>query len=95
MEFVNLGFGNIAMTNRIVAVVAPESAPIKRLVSEARETKKAIDVTFGRRTRSVLVMDDGHVILSSVSPETIALRTVDIDGLLAKAEKLRDNQPSD
>lgn len=83
------------MTNRIVAVVAPESAPIKRLVSEARETKKAIDVTFGRRTRSVLIMDDGHVILSSVSPETIALRAVDIDALLAKAEKLRDNQPSD
>lgn len=77
LEIVSLGFGNIAMTKRIVAVVSPESAPIKRMVSEGRESKRVIDVTFGRRTRSVLVMDDGHLILSSVSPETIAFRVTE------------------
>lgn len=75
MHLVNIGFGNIVTANKIVAVVSPESAPIKRMVQEAKDAKTAIDATCGRRTRSVLIMDSGHVILSAIQPETIASRT--------------------
>ena len=70
----NIGFGNIVSANRIVAIVSPESAPIKRIVQEAKESKMAVDATYGRRTRAVLIMDSGHVILSAVQPETVAGR---------------------
>lgn len=73
-QLVNIGFGNIVSANRIIAIVNPESAPIKRLISDARETGKLIDATYGRRTRGVIIIDSGHVILSSVQPETIAHR---------------------
>mgnify|MGYP002622356174 FL=1 len=75
MQLVNIGFGNIVSANKIVAVVSPESAPIKRMVQEAKDVKTAIDATCGRRTRSVLIMDSGHIILSAIQPETIATRT--------------------
>ncbi len=75
MQLVNIGFGNIVSANKIVAVVSPESAPIKRMVQEAKDAKTAIDATCGRRTRSVLIMDSGHIILSAIQPETIATRT--------------------
>lgn len=75
MHLVNIGFGNIVTANKIVAVVSPESAPIKRMVQEAKDAKTAIDATCGRRTRSVLIMDSGHIILSAIQPETIASRT--------------------
>jgi len=71
---VNIGFGNIVLTNRIVAVISPESAPVKRVIQEAREEKRLLDATYGRRTRAVIVTDSGHVILSSIQPETIAGR---------------------
>ena len=74
MQLINIGFGNIVAANRIVSIVSPESAPIKRLVQEAKENKLAIDATYGRRTRSVLIMDSGYVILSAIQPETIAGR---------------------
>ena len=74
MQLVNIGFGNIIAANKIVAIVSPESAPIKRMVQEAKDEKKAIDATCGRRTRAVLVMDSGHIILSAVQPETVAGR---------------------
>ena len=74
MQLINIGFGNIVAANRIVSIVSPESAPIKRLVQEAKENKLAIDATYGRRTRSVLIMDYGYVILSAIQPETIAGR---------------------
>jgi regulator of extracellular matrix RemA (YlzA/DUF370 family) len=74
MQLINIGFGNIVAANRIVSIVTPESAPIKRLVQEAKENKLAIDATYGRRTRSVLIMDSGYVILSAIQPETIAGR---------------------
>ena len=74
MQLINIGFGNIVSANRIVAIVSPESAPIKRIVQEAKDSKTAIDATFGRRTRSVIIMDSGHIILSAVQPETIAGR---------------------
>ena len=74
MKLINIGFGNIVSADRIISIVSPESAPLKRIVQEAKDEKKAIDATFGRRTRSVIIMDSGHVILSAVQPETIAGR---------------------
>ena len=74
MQLVNIGFGNIVSSDRIVTIVSPESAPIKRLVQEAKDNKTAIDATCGRRTRAVIIMDSGHVILSAVQPETVADR---------------------
>lgn len=74
MQLINIGFGNIVSAERIISIVSPESAPIKRIVQEAKDSKMAIDATYGRRTRSVIIMDSGHVILSAVQPETIAGR---------------------
>lgn len=74
MQLVNIGFGNIVSADRIVAIVSPESAPIKRLVQEAKDGKTAVDATYGRRTRAVLIMDSGHIILSAVQPETVGGR---------------------
>lgn len=74
MQFINIGFGNIIAANRIIAIVSPDSAPIKRMVQEAKDAKTAIDATYGRRTRAVVMMDSGHVILSAVQPETVAAR---------------------
>lgn len=74
MQLVNIGFGNIVSAERIVAIVSPESAPIKRLVQEAKDNKIAVDATYGRRTRAVLIMDSGHIILSAVQPETVGGR---------------------
>ena len=74
MQLVNIGFGNIVSAERIISIVSPESAPIKRIVQEAKDSKMAIDATYGRRTRSVIIMDSGHIILSSVQPETVAGR---------------------
>ena len=74
MRLLNIGFGNMVAAGRIIAVVASDSAPVKRLVQEARDAGRLVDGTAGRRTRAVLMMDDGHVILSAVQPETIAGR---------------------
>lgn len=71
---VNLGFNNIVMRDRIIAVVAPEAAPVKRMREEARRARKLIDATHGRRTRAIVITDSDHVILSSAQPETIAQR---------------------
>lgn len=74
MQLINIGFGNIVSANRIIAIVSPESAPIKRMVQEAKDKGTAIDATYGRRTRAVVIMDSGHIILSAVQPETVAGR---------------------
>ena len=74
MQLINIGFGNIVSANRIIAIVSPESAPIKRIVQEAKDNGNAVDATYGRRTRAVIIMDSGHVILSAVQPETVAGR---------------------
>lgn len=74
MQLINIGFGNIVSANRIIAIVSPESAPIKRIIQEAKDSKTAIDATYGRRTRAVIIMDSGHIILSAVQPETVAAR---------------------
>mgnify|MGYP000634502700 CR=1 FL=1 len=74
MQLINIGFGNTVSANRIVAIVSPESAPIKRIVQDAKDKGTAIDATCGRKTRAVLIMDSGNIILSAIQPETIASR---------------------
>ncbi|MCY0881981.1 MAG: DUF370 domain-containing protein [Firmicutes bacterium] len=74
IKLVNVGFGNIVSANRIVAIVSPDSAPIKRIITEARDHGVLIDATYGRRTRAVIITDSDHVILSAVQPETVANR---------------------
>jgi len=74
MQLINIGFGNVVFANRIIAIVSPESAPIKRMVQEAKEKGTAIDATYGRRTRAVVITDSDHIILSAVQPETVAGR---------------------
>ena len=74
IKLINIGFGNIVSANRIVAIVSPESAPIKRVITEARERGILVDATYGRRTRAVIIADSGHVILSAVQPETVKHR---------------------
>ena len=74
MKLIQIGFGNFVSDVRIVSLVSPDSAPIKRIIQEARDNALLVDATYGRKTHSVLVMDSGHVILSALSPETIELR---------------------
>ncbi|NEO74297.1 extracellular matrix/biofilm regulator RemA [Moorena sp. SIO3H5] len=76
IQLINIGFGNIVSANRVVAIVSPESAPIKRIITEAKERGYLIDATYGRRTRAVIVTDSSHVILSAIQPETVAHRFV-------------------
>ena len=74
MKLINIGFGNMVAAGRLVAIVSPESAPIKRIIQDAKERGSLIDATYGRRTRAVLITDSEHVILSAVQPETVANR---------------------
>jgi regulator of extracellular matrix RemA (YlzA/DUF370 family) len=74
MKLINIGFGNIVSANRLIAIVSPESAPIKRIIQEARDRGMLIDATYGRRTRAVIITDSDHIILSAVQPETVAHR---------------------
>ena len=79
MKFINIGFGNMVSAGRLIAIVGPESAPIKRIVQDAREKGVLIDATYGRRTRAVLVTDSDHIILSAIQPETVAHRLTSRD----------------
>ena len=74
IKLINIGFGNMVPAGRLVAIISPESAPVKRMIQEARDRGVLIDATFGRRTRAVLITDSDHVILSAIQPETIAHR---------------------
>ena len=87
IKLINIGFGNIISANRVVAIVSPESAPIKRIIQEARDGGRLIDATYGRRTRAVVVMDSDHVILSPVQPETVAHRVLESDEPEAKGKE--------
>ncbi len=78
-KFIGIGFGSLVNAGRVVALVSPESAPIKRLIQDAREKGNIVDATYGRKTRSVLIMDSGHVVLSLITPETIGSRLSNID----------------
>ena len=77
MKLINIGFGNMVSASRLVAIVSPDSSPIKRIIQDARDRGSLIDATYGRRTRAVLMTDSDHVILSAVQPETVANRIVD------------------
>lgn len=76
MKLINIGFGNIVSAQRVVAIVSPESAPIKRIIQDSRDAGRLVDATYGRRTRAVIMMDSGHVILSAIQPETVAHRVL-------------------
>ena len=86
MKLINIGFGNMISAGRLIAIVSPESAPIKRMVQEARDRAVLIDATYGRRTRAVLIMDNDHLVLSALQPETLANRLGDKDITLADEE---------
>ena len=89
MKLINIGFGNMVSADRLLAVVSPDSAPIKRLTQEVRENGLLIDASFGRKTKAVLVMDSGHVILSALQPETISAR---LNGKESPAGDTEDEQ---
>ena len=76
MKLINIGFGNMVSSSRLLTIVSPESAPIKRIIQEAKDRGMLVDATYGRRTRAVIIMDTDHVILSAIQPETIAGRAV-------------------
>ena len=79
IQLLNIGFGNMVSANRVMAIISPESAPIKRMVQYARDKGLLIDATYGRKTRAVLVMDSGQIVLSAIQPETVAHRLVQHD----------------
>ena len=79
IQLLNIGFGNMVSANRVMAIISPESAPIKRMVQDARDKGLLIDATYGRKTRAVLVMDSGQSVLSAIQPETVAHRLVQHD----------------
>ena len=91
MKLINIGFGNMVSANRLVAIVSPESAPIKRIIQDAKERGSLIDATYGRRPRAVIVTDSDHVILSAVQPETVANRLNDRDEDLEDEEELDED----
>ena len=92
MKLINIGFGNMVSATRIVAIVSPESAPIKRVVQESREKAHLIDATYGRRTRAVIITDSDHVILSAVQPETVASRLNNKDETIEEETILEDEK---
>ena len=81
MKMINIGYGNMISASRIVTIVSPDSAPIKRLIQEAKDDGRAIDATYGRKTRAVIVMDSGHIILSSLITDTLASRINENGGI--------------
>lgn len=88
MKLLNIGFGSMVSASRLLAVVSPDSAPIKRLVQEGKERGTVIDATYGRRTKAVLIMDSDHVILSALTPEVLAAR---LNGKNATQEEDEEN----
>ncbi len=93
MKLINIGFGNIVSANRVVAIVSPESAPIKRVISEARDRGQLVDATYGRRTRAVMITDSGHVILSAIQPETVAHRFVAQKDMGSSQKEIIEKEP--
>ncbi len=100
VKLINIGFGNIVSASRVIAIVSPESAPIKRIITDARDAGRLVDATYGRRTRAVIIMDSDHVVLSAIQPETVANRFLGSrDDLRASAEDgasgSKDMRPDD
>lgn len=81
LQLINIGFGNVVSANRIISIVSPESAPIKRIIQVARDNNQLIDATYGRRTRAVIITDSTYVVLSAVQPETVGQRVLNHDEL--------------
>jgi regulator of extracellular matrix RemA (YlzA/DUF370 family) len=92
IKWINIGFGNIVSANRIVAIVSPESAPIKRIIGDARDRGTLIDATYGRRTRAVIVTDSDHVVLAAVQPETVANRLLAKDAPAAAEAEAEEEE---
>lgn len=92
MKFINIGFGNMVAADRVVAIVSPDSAPIKRLIQDAKDQGRTIDVSCGRRTRAVIITDSEHVILSAIAAETIANR-LDSEDSEDTADSAEDTAP--
>ena len=88
MKLINIGFGSMIAANRLLAIVAPDSAPIKRVVQEARERGMLIDASYGRKTKAVILMDTDHVILSAMSTETLAARWKDKEEQTSEEEEI-------
>ena len=86
MKLINIGFGSMVAAERLLAIVAPDSAPIKRVVQEARDRGMLIDASFGRKTKAVILMDSGHVILSAIPSETIGARWMDVQEIKMEEE---------
>ncbi len=89
MNLINIGFGNMISMSRLIAIVSPESAPIKRLITDARAKGTLIDATYGRKTRAVIVMDSDHIVLTAIHPETVAGR-VDCNGDVASGASIAE-----
>ena len=89
LRLINIGFGNLVSASRLLSIVSPESAPIKRIIQDSRERGLLVDATFGRRTRAVIIMDSGHVVLSALQPETVAGRVA------GKTEKTAEEEEAD
>ena len=87
LRLINIGFGNMIAADRIIAIVSPDSAPVKRMIQEARDRKRVIDATQGRRTRAVIQTDSDHVVLSAIQPETTAGRVGQRDAAIRDEEK--------
>ena len=87
LRLINIGFGNMIAADRIIAIVSPDSAPVKRMIQEERDRKRVIDATLGRRTRAVIQTDSDHVVLSAIQPETIAGRVGQRDAAIRDEEK--------
>ena len=88
MKLINIGFGSLVAANRVLAVVAPDSAPIKRVIQEARDRAMLVDASYGRKTKAVILMDTDHVILSAIAPETIYARWMDKQEVEGEEEEL-------
>lgn len=86
MKLINIGYGNMVSAQRVIAIVSPESAPIKRMIQDARDGGSLIDATFGRKTKAVLIADSGHIILSALPPETVSGRIVGTGDSVEPAE---------
>ena len=92
MKLINIGYGNMVSAGRIVAIVSPESAPIKRMIQDARDGGSLIDATYGRRTRAVIIADSGHIILSAIQPETVSNRIIGASDAPMDAEDLEEEE---
>ena len=86
IKLINVGYGNFISSSRIIAIIGPDSAPVKRTIQEAKEERRLIDATYGRRTRAVIIADSDHVILSAIQPETVAGRLEDSDEIGSEEE---------